>query len=89
MVRQAHHPEQSRRANLKFQFSMTKTFGLRLSPFAVDIYAVRTSIVRSKSNVRLKAAVSNFEFWSLGFVCNLLFGICYFNYLKSIWLNWL
>ena len=26
MVRQAHHPEPSRRANLKFQYPMTKTF---------------------------------------------------------------
>jgi hypothetical protein len=26
MVRQAHHPEPSRRVNLKFQYSMTKTF---------------------------------------------------------------
>jgi hypothetical protein len=25
MVRQAHHPEQSRRVNLKFQYPMTKT----------------------------------------------------------------
>jgi hypothetical protein len=26
MVRQAHHPEQRRRVNLKFQYSMTETF---------------------------------------------------------------
>jgi hypothetical protein len=31
MVRQAHHPEQSRRANFKFQYRMTKTgFEFRL-----------------------------------------------------------
>ncbi len=28
MVRQTHHPEPSRRANLKSQYAMTKTFGI-------------------------------------------------------------
>ena len=31
MVRQAHHPEQSRRVNLKFQYPMTKTTELALN----------------------------------------------------------
>jgi hypothetical protein len=43
MVRQAHHPEHDRRVNLKFQYSMTKTFDpetslepLFLQPLPID-----------------------------------------------------
>jgi hypothetical protein len=38
MVRQAHHPEQGRRVNLKSQYSMTKTLELRINVMEFSIF---------------------------------------------------
>ena len=70
MVRQAHHPEPSRRVNLKFQYPMTKTFTAvgryRFAKLAVPV------IMPFGTNVD-RSFVWNFEFGSLKFVWNLFF----------------
>ncbi len=65
MVRQAHHPEPSRRVNLKFQFPMIKTFTVLVShhfanPDPPVMMLVGTTVDGS--------FVWNFEFGSLEFV---------------------
>jgi len=65
MVRQAHHPEQRRRVNLKFQYPMTKT-GIAVGPNRFEKLAF-PSILPFCTNVDW-SFVWNFEFVSLGFV---------------------
>jgi len=63
MVRQAHHPEQSRRINLKLQYPITKT-GLKNE---------RPTL--SSTFIFFLFAISNFGNCGLFVICDLIFGI--------------
>ena len=76
MVRQAHHPEQRRRVNFKFQYPMIKTFT------AVEPYRCTNLCCQLEMPFGTNAdgvCVLNFEFGSLGFVWNLVFGAWNFH----------
>jgi hypothetical protein len=60
MVRQAHHPEQGRRANLKFQFSMFKTLDF-------DTEGDRGSLYISLVRRRRIGHCDLFVIWDLSF----------------------
>jgi len=73
MVRQAHHPEPGRRVNLKYQYSMTKTFGLqRVSLDVPEVCACQ----------RQPGQISNFGHWDLFDICDLGFVIWYLGILR-------
>ncbi len=76
MVRQAHHPEPSRRVNLKLQYSMTKTFTTVVSHRFANI---GLSVMMPLGTTVDKSFVWNFEFGSLGFILNLVFGAWNFH----------
>ena len=75
MVRQAHHPEPSRRVNLKFQYPMTKTFTAvgryRFAKLAVPV------IMPFGTNVDPDHlfGILNLGLWDLFEICFLMLGI--------------